>query len=115
MPNAHVFLALLSLCSCSIASPAIQKRSFSVQQESSGNYQVDGAWALRKAYLKYRMPLPPALLKRQAPSPAALAARPKVTDDVIAVSEANVLEYLSPVEIGGQIMKMDFDTGSSDL
>ncbi|KAI1355997.1 aspartic peptidase domain-containing protein [Xylaria sp. FL0043] len=31
------------------------------------------------------------------------------------VPEANDVEYLSPVNIGGQVLNLDFDTGSSDL
>lgn len=31
------------------------------------------------------------------------------------VPEANDVEYLSPVNIGGQVVNLDFDTGSSDL
>lgn len=34
---------------------------------------------------------------------------------VSAVPEPNESEYLSPVEIGGQLLHLDFDTGSSDL
>ncbi|KAI0201627.1 aspartic peptidase domain-containing protein [Astrocystis sublimbata] len=34
---------------------------------------------------------------------------------VVNVPEDNDVEYLSPVNIGGQIVNLDFDTGSSDL
>ncbi|GAP89412.1 putative eukaryotic aspartyl protease [Rosellinia necatrix] len=34
---------------------------------------------------------------------------------VVNVPEANDVEYLSPVNIGGQVVNLDFDTGSSDL
>ncbi|KAI1194029.1 aspartic peptidase domain-containing protein [Nemania serpens] len=34
---------------------------------------------------------------------------------VVNVPEANDVEYISPVNIGGQVVHLDFDTGSSDL
>ncbi|KAI1420354.1 aspartic peptidase domain-containing protein [Xylaria sp. FL1777] len=34
---------------------------------------------------------------------------------VVNTPEANDVEYLSPVNIGGQVVNLDFDTGSSDL
>ncbi|KAI1164397.1 acid protease [Nemania serpens] len=34
---------------------------------------------------------------------------------VVNVPEANDVEYISPVNIGGQVVNLDFDTGSSDL
>ncbi|KAJ2978563.1 hypothetical protein NUW58_g7457 [Xylaria curta] len=37
------------------------------------------------------------------------------TGIVVNVPEANDVEYLSPVNIGGQVVNLDFDTGSSDL
>jgi aspergillopepsin I len=43
------------------------------------------------------------------------AAPPSTTASEVAVTEKNDLEYLSPVDIGGTIMQLDFDTGSSDL
>lgn len=35
--------------------------------------------------------------------------------EVTAIPEANEIEYLSPVVIGGQSFNLNFDTGSSDL
>lgn len=37
------------------------------------------------------------------------------TGSVTATPEANDVEYLAPISIGGQTMVMDFDSGSSDL
>ncbi|KAK3186961.1 hypothetical protein K4F52_004405 [Lecanicillium sp. MT-2017a] len=43
------------------------------------------------------------------------AATNNQTGIVEAIPEANDVEYLSPVKIGGQPVTLDFDTGSSDL
>ena len=43
------------------------------------------------------------------------AANNSQTGLVEAIPEANDVEYLSPVKIGGQSVTLDFDTGSSDL
>ncbi|KAI0420906.1 hypothetical protein EKO27_g1435 [Xylaria grammica] len=43
------------------------------------------------------------------------AANTNGTGIVENVPEANDVEYLSPVNIGGQVVNLDFDTGSSDL
>ncbi|KAI3324383.1 acid protease [Xylariaceae sp. AK1471] len=43
------------------------------------------------------------------------AANKNGTGLVVNVPEANDVEYLSPVNIGGQVLNLDFDTGSSDL
>ncbi|KAI0394852.1 acid protease [Xylariaceae sp. FL0594] len=37
------------------------------------------------------------------------------TGIVVNTPEANDIEYLAPVSIGGQVLNLDFDTGSSDL
>jgi aspergillopepsin I len=88
----------------------IYKRTFSVTKPHNvEENQFDGAWALKKAYLRHGLPLPRGLEKRQIP------ASPKVVASVAATTESNDLEYLSPIEVGGVQMNLDFDTGSSDL
>ncbi|KAI1128373.1 aspartic peptidase domain-containing protein [Nemania abortiva] len=49
-----------------------------------------------------------------APQQAA-SANTNGTGLVVNVPEANDVEYLSPVNIGGQVVNLDFDSGSSDL
>lgn len=46
---------------------------------------------------------------------AAPPANKNGTGLVVNQPEANDVEYLSPVSIGGQVVNLDFDTGSSDL
>src|ERR1700760_2359306 len=91
-------------------SPSIQKRAFSVTQTQNIAEQFDGAWALKKAYLKHGIPLPDHLVKRQAPiqPPQAIGVTGGLTSDVPAISVANDLEYVSPVEVGGTTMRLDF-------
>jgi len=114
----QVVVSALAWSSCVLASPApLQKRTFSVNQPAESPQLEDGPLALRRAYLKHGIDLPPGLLKRQAPAPTAVGAAPQptATGSTLAVSDKNDLEYLSPVTIGGVKMRMDFDTGSSDL
>lgn len=59
-----------------------------------------------KAYRKYGFQL----LSRQTNTTAG-----GQTGQVTATPEPNDSEYLEQVNIGGQMMTMDFDTGSSDL
>jgi hypothetical protein len=112
------FLAsLLTFISYVVASPTrIEKKTFSVTKPHNRDEGLfDGAWALRKAYLRHGIPLPDGLQKRQAPSLTQAAPNPGYTADVPAISESNDLEYLSPTDVGGVMMNLDFDTGSSDL
>ncbi|KAI1077995.1 acid protease [Whalleya microplaca] len=104
-----------------------------------------GARALLKTLRKYRMPIPahvveaaqeanPLISKRDprkkkgkgtkgtaggatnaANGTASAAAAGNQTGTVANNPEANDVEYLSPVKIGGQTLNLDFDSGSSDL
>jgi hypothetical protein len=98
----------------------LRKRIFSVRQTQNVAEQFDGASALKKAYLKHGLPLPKGLEKRQLGFESSDASsrgstQGGATSDVVAISEANDLEYVSPVNVGGTMMRLDFDTGSSDL
>ncbi|KAI1383825.1 acid protease [Hypoxylon trugodes] len=105
----------------------------------------NGPRALLKTLRKYRMPIPAALAgaatqqnemisKRQnrrkgkgkgrggaskggaaGAAGAATGAATNGTGLVTATPEANDVEYLAPVNIGGQTLNLDFDSGSSDL
>ncbi|TLD04078.1 hypothetical protein PgNI_11186 [Pyricularia grisea] len=121
---------------------SIQKRSFKVERVRNVNFQGhNGPRELMKAYAKYSMPVPQQLrdaiaaqAKTQAEplvqSKKAKGAKHKAagksnngtaqgsgssTGTVTAKPEAGDVEYLSPVNIGGQTLNLDFDTGSSDL
>lgn len=158
-----LFLGLLA--ASVLAAPGhIQKRTFKVERSPNANFKGrNGPRELLKAYRKYSMPLPPALLeaiqKQNLEAAAAAAAlEAAVVDNVLsqateskgrgrgrhknkggasgitfggngttagnatagvglvtATPEPNDVEYLSPVQIGGQTLNLDFDSGSSDL
>jgi hypothetical protein len=108
----NVLIVLITLSTTAFASPFFKKRhAFSVKHEVHNKAEriFDGAWALKKVYLRHGIPLPEHLHKRQAPEPVTNVA------SVPAHSDNNDLEYLSPVDVGGVKMMLDFDTGSSDL
>ncbi|KAI1371440.1 acid protease [Hypoxylon crocopeplum] len=105
----------------------------------------NGPRALLKTLRKYRMPIPASvanaaqqqsemITKRQqqrkkgkgkgrhgskggaaASNGQATGSAANGTGLVTATPEANDVEYLSPVKIGGQTLNLDFDSGSSDL
>ncbi|KAH8681774.1 aspartic peptidase domain-containing protein [Xylariales sp. PMI_506] len=136
------FLLFLGLVAFASASPVIQKRGiFKVERTANPNFAGrHGPRALLKALRKYRMPVPPgltnaaardnmvsrSLVERKkkggkkaagtaAATTAVTAAAGNGTGLVINTPEAEDIEYLSPVTIGGQTINLDFDSGSSDL
>lgn len=162
--NLLVFLGLLA--SLVAAAPSqIQKRSFKVPRVKNENFKGhNGPRQLLKAYRKYSMPIPAALLDsiRNGHGSAASEAEDVTVSAVqtkakgkgrgrkgkgagnagnsgsagnagnagntttstnstagvglvTATPETNDVEYLSPVNIGGQTLNLDFDSGSSDL
>lgn len=171
MPSfSTIFLFLGLLASSVTAAPGIiQKRSFKVERVANPNFKgYDGPSQLLKAYQKYSMPIPAALLdaihnkgkpETKPETNAAVqtqASTGKTGKDrkkgkgrkggngagsvlggnngttkangtttagnstagvglVTATPEAGDVEYLSPVQIGGQTLNLDFDSGSSDL
>jgi hypothetical protein len=134
-------LFLMGLVALVAASPAqIQKRGvYKVERVPNPNFTgKNGPRALLKTLRKYRMPIPAGLVesvesnemitkrakgKKKTGSGAAAAAASNGTNQaaaagtglVTATPEANDVEYLSPVDIGGQTLNLDFDSGSSDL
>lgn len=95
-----------------------------------------GVAAMGRAYRKFGFLLPESTSSQSYPRglarsgeelDAGLAAIPtsqnldtsttagKTSADVIATAQEGDAEFLSPVTIGGQTVRMNFDTGSSDL
>ncbi|KAH6661029.1 aspartic peptidase domain-containing protein [Truncatella angustata] len=137
------FLGLAALVAATPAH--IQKRGvYKVERIPNPNYTgTNGPRALLKTLRKYRMPVPAGLMesveahemitKRKdgkgkgqkaaagngtnaaAARNGTNAAAAAGTGLVTATPETNDVEYLSPVNIGGQTLNLDFDSGSSDL
>ena len=113
LPKAVVAtLAALSTCTFAV-NPSLEKRAFTLRSIPKRRV-IDGPSALRKAYLKHGIDVPVELRKRQLIPASPLNTSGSTASD-IALSEKNDLEYLSPVQIGGTTLQLDFDTGSSDL
>ncbi|QDS73141.1 hypothetical protein FKW77_001759 [Venturia effusa] len=108
-----ILLTVSLLAADTIAAPHIQKRSFVHHVKRSINRRdpTVGPNAMLKAYAKYGF----TTVGRANNSTAAPAAAGEGGGTVGAIPEANAAEYLSPVNIGGQTVTLDFDTGSSDL
>lgn len=114
--------------------PSYQRkgRSFKVERVVNPSFvKRDGPRQLLKAYRKYAMPIPNVLIEierkrkgsnrdkaSQAATTPGLVPATNLTNQigvVSAVPEVGDVEYLSPVNIGGQTIMLDFDSGSSDL
>lgn len=107
MPSITSIAAFAGLASLAFASP-IEKRTgaFRVDQvKKSGTVTRNGAVALQKVYQKYSKVVPSNVVAAAAAATGSVAANPEQYD----------AEYLCPVNVGGTLMNLDFDTGSADL
>lgn len=139
-----LFLGLLAAFVSAAPSPKIQKRGvFTVERVKNPNFKRhDGPKQLLKSLRKYRMNIPPALMDAIKNGQDSTSVADKLTNSnvegaatpampntaisaatnntagvgqVVTTPEAGDVEYLSPVNIGGQTLNLDFDSGSSDL
>lgn len=125
-------LSVALLISAVLAAPApqkLQKRSFKISRVKQHNYVANGPRALAKAYAKYGMSMPStgsdildflpktSLVLSPASSKAANGTGGQGSENgqVSATGTQNDAEFLSPVNVGGQTLIMDFDSGSSDM
>ena len=106
----------------------LQGRSFKVQRVKRGGYVPNGPAALRKAYRKFGIDattlngvdvsdFQPFETKNTT---SVKVAKEDVTDPdqtgiVDATSIDGDVEFVSPVDIGGQTLDMNFDNGSADM
>jgi aspergillopepsin I len=110
MPSLAKLAAASALAGAAFAAPTAAptahqsaKRGFTVHQKIAKPYQAP-VLQLQKAYQKYNVAVPEDVV-RAAQADGTVAATPESGD----------VEYLSPVNIGGQTLNLDFDTGSADL
>ncbi|KAJ8613711.1 hypothetical protein MRB53_036853 [Persea americana] len=111
------FAALAAFVAIAYANPVPQFEQdleqliegFSIEQVVGPQVLVSGPLAYHKALVKYGA---------QPPTPvvnAASAAAAVQSGSVTATPQQYDESYLCPVTLGGQILNLDFDTGSSDL
>lgn len=111
MPSLAQIAAFAGLASLAVASPIekIHKRgsTFRLNQvETTSKVPKAGAIAVQKALQKYGA---------KVPTHVAAAAAAAVSGSVETDPEQYDSEYLTEVDVGGTTLKLDFDTGSSDL
>ena len=129
MATIRFFLLVTLLAALTLAAPAparkrgLQKRSFKVPRQLNRAHPrgPNGYDAMKKVAMKYNL----ANLKEGfiATSKNSVAPTFKInaangtntTGTEAANPEQNAALFLSPVEVGGQMLNLDFDSGSSDL
>lgn len=80
-------------------------KDFIIHQSIPKPFKKSGPAALLSAYGKFNGTAPEDVIKAAAANDGTVTTTPTQYDS----------EYLTPVTIGGQILNLDFDTGSSDL
>lgn len=120
------FLVATLSASLAAAGPLPSTNSFEIKRTANENFAGrNGPLALARAYAKYGAPIPEHLAKAAETRAAFLSSlnnksirrRGNGTGTATATPDHDDLEYLVPVQIGTppQTLKLDFDTGSSDL
>jgi hypothetical protein len=124
-----VFL-LVTLAAIVLAVPTpgkIQKRSFKVPRSLNKAHPrgLNGPDAMRKVFRKYNFKIRDGFIAntKSGVAPAGLEGLKIAANNgsangsgtVAANPEDNAALFLSPVDIGGQTLNLDFDSGSSDL
>lgn len=132
------FIVATLLAALALAAPAptrrrnIQKRSFKIPRQLNVAHPVgpNGMAAMRKVFRKYNFEIREDFMAKDGligqekqkakqngtkSTGAATTAATNQTGSVVAAPEQNAALFLSPVDIGGQTLNLDFDSGSSDL
>ncbi|KAF2642147.1 acid protease [Massarina eburnea CBS 473.64] len=118
MPSFATITAALALAGTALATPVeLKKREFSIEQVARKTFAKNGPATIAKTFRKFGKVVPEHVLKAAALGPqdaevsvlADNGSAPAVSGD-----EYDSL-YLSPVEIAGKTVHLDFDTGSGDL
>lgn len=127
MPSSRLFFVFALLAALALAAPSqvrrrgLAKRSFKVPRQLNKAHPTgpNGPAAMRKVFRKYNFVIKDdfAVYNRQAArmNATTAAAGGNKTGTVAANPEQNAALFLSPVDVGGQMLNLDFDSGSSDL
>jgi hypothetical protein len=134
MPSLRLFCIVALLVAIAFAAPApqrrrnLQKRSFKVPRQLNTAHPtgLNGMAAMRKVFRKYNFQIRDEFLSKEGligqtkqsnkeNVTADAASGTNQTGTVVAAPEQNAALFLSPVDVGGQTLNLDFDSGSSDL
>ncbi|KAF2265713.1 acid protease [Lojkania enalia] len=128
MPSIRLFFLVTLLAAIVLAAPTkskrtkLSKRSFKVPRSLNPKHPrgLNGMDAMRKVYMKYNFKggfIAATKNSESENSGAVISAINSTngTGTVAALPEENAALFLSPVNIGGQTLNLDFDSGSSDL
>ncbi|KAF1993689.1 acid protease [Amniculicola lignicola CBS 123094] len=119
-----LLVALLAAVVLAAPAPKIQKRSFKVPRSLNPNHPrgLNGMDAMRKVYQKFGFTGGFIAAQKSQGGIEALrinaantTSRTNTTGTVAANPGPNAALFLSPVNVGGQMLNLDFDSGSSDL
>lgn len=123
MPRLLSSLLLLTIVLAASAAPSRpQSRSFKIYRQATGNKRVrNGVAEMHKAYQKFGFSVPEAMSKAvtqskvKSPLDVVGQSAPRQDGTADATPQEGDSEFLSPVDIGGQRLMMNFDSGSSDM
>lgn len=115
-PLSSLLILALTILSATAAPAPLSKRSFTIDRRHTGRYRNrNGPAEVARAYRKYGWSVPPGVQNYTVNA----TNRAKVLDNQEGSTQATPgeadSEFLSPIEIGGQTLMLDFDTGSADL
>ncbi|KAF1950057.1 acid protease [Byssothecium circinans] len=118
MPSFATITAALALVGSALATPVeLKKREFSVQQVERKIFLKNGPASVAKTFRKFGKAVPDHILKaaERGPSENDVAIQADNGSAPAVPGDAYDSLYLSPVEIAGKTVHLDFDTGSGDL
>jgi hypothetical protein len=113
MHSVHFFVlvtAFLAVLGAARPSPKVAPRSFKVPRRASQHSRKNGAQAMAAAARKFGW----GFIGNKNPK-GSNNTNGGDDGEVTATPEDNAALFLAPVDIGGQQLNLDFDTGSSDL
>jgi hypothetical protein len=116
--QSFVLVALLFTAALAAPTQHLKKRSFKIPRVQQHDYVPDGTVALRKAYMKYglgSLATYPGVNFTPKVTAANKVANQTEDGEVPASPTQNDAEFLSPVSVGGQMLVLNIDSGSSDM